>query len=431
MDKKYFLDSGFYKTFKNCFDIIKNFNKENLSIENVQIFTRLKKIFSQMDTYFENLDGDLIAQGPFLETGKNLENSFTSVIEILKKDMQDPSDWQRINSTLEDILVFLKRMSIHLTLFNFLEKKECENLYREKNEVLDEFIKKINSASFYKKIKKIDEFHEKLLEDESTFEEKKRKIDQYYEELLNGSEQEKSIKIQIENEREEILRKVKEIEEKIENSSTKQDELNEFYIKIFGTKNKNNELEGGLEQQIDTDRKNIETYKTEQETIIEAIKEKIESLLPNATSVGLAKAFGDETRKLKKSVRWWTAGFIIPLIALIFFNFYLEGISLTPIEGWVFRISTSGVLVWLAYFSGVRRSETNRFYHEYLHKEVIANSFSSYKKQIEELNETDKSLLSELLKRTVEDITKNPSTVLDKSHNASLPIKEEVLKGNG
>ncbi len=37
------------------------------------------------------------------------------------------------------------------------------------------------------------------------------------------------------------------------------------------------------------------------------------------------------------------------------------------------------LLTWLAVFLGRRRSEANRLYHEYLNKEVVANSSSSYK----------------------------------------------------
>jgi len=83
-------------------------------------------------------------------------------------------------------------------------------------------------------------------------------------------------------------------------------------------------------------------------------------------------------------------------------------------------------LIWLAIFASSRRSENQRLEQEYAHKEALAKSYSSYKKQIDGLKEEDQSLLIKLLDNAIETISKNASETLDKKHGDGTPLQSIV-----
>ena len=114
--------------------------------------------------------------------------------------------------------------------------------------------------------------------------------------------------------------------------------------------------------------------------------------MPNATSVGLAKAFSDEKKSFKNAIKKWNIGFLGSVVGLTVFGFiklfWLE-VDFTTLQSSL-NFVLSGLpiilpLVWLAIYCAKRRSEHTMLLQEYTHKETFANSYSSYKNQIEEL----------------------------------------------
>ncbi len=81
-------------------------------------------------------------------------------------------------------------------------------------------------------------------------------------------------------------------------------------------------------------------------------------------------------------------------------------------------------LVWLAIYSSKRRSENQRLEQEYAHKEALAKSYISYKRQIEELKSEDTSLLMRLLDTAIQTISYNASQSLDKKHGDGTILNE-------
>lgn len=66
-------------------------------------------------------------------------------------------------------------------------------------------------------------------------------------------------------------------------------------------------------------------------------------------------------------------------------------------------------------------------------------SYISYKRQIDELNQEDKKLLEKLLDSSINTVSHNASESLDKKHGDSTPVQETIkmfveqvlkLKGN-
>src|SRR5690606_2016354 len=85
-------------------------------------------------------------------------------------------------------------------------------------------------------------------------------------------------------------------------------------------------------------------------------------------------------------------------------------------------------LVWLAYYASKRRSEFQRLEQEYAHKEALAKSYDSYRKQIEDLSGDSDQLMRDLLAKAVSAIAFNASASLDGKHGDKIPMHEIIEK---
>ena len=81
-------------------------------------------------------------------------------------------------------------------------------------------------------------------------------------------------------------------------------------------------------------------------------------------------------------------------------------------------------LIWVAVYASKRRSENQRLEQEYAHKEALARSYISYKKQIGELGKEDSELLEKLILEAINAISYNASKTLDKKHGDGTILNE-------
>ena len=81
-------------------------------------------------------------------------------------------------------------------------------------------------------------------------------------------------------------------------------------------------------------------------------------------------------------------------------------------------------LIWVAVYASKRRSENQRLEQEYAHKEALARSYISYKKQISELGKEDSELLEKLILEAINAISYNASKTLDKKHGDGTILNE-------
>ena len=89
-------------------------------------------------------------------------------------------------------------------------------------------------------------------------------------------------------------------------------------------------------------------------------------------------------------------------------------------------------LIWMAVFASIRRSQYERLQQEYAHKEALAKSYESYKKQLEALLTTEREpLQKELINKAIEAISYNASQTLDGKHRDKMPLEHalDVLAG--
>jgi hypothetical protein len=376
-------------------------------------------------------------------------------------------------------------------------KKSLLGAIRAYTNEIDKHLGKItDTEAEYKKVQKfreeIEEYYSILFRDDEeksikeqidtllkTAEEKYDAINKFHDETL-VDDTNQSTKAVIIEAKKDILRDTKEANEKLIDVSGKIEELDKFYTKIFGTVNEDSKVVGGLKLEIEQRIKDLENFKSEQEKIyneemasrLESLKkyeqeqqannknlfEQIESLLPGATSTGLAKAYQDMKESFNKPIKSWNrifVGSIVIMFVATFLSFIDVGIvkddTLTlfafkqmgdftsTLNGLLFKLPLYAPLIWLAIFASKRRSENQRLQQEYAHKEALAKSYVSYKMQIDELKQEDKKLLEKLLDSSIDTVAHNASESLDKKHGDSTPMQETIkmtveqvlkLKGN-
>ena len=173
----------------------------------------------------------------------------------------------------------------------------------------------------------------------------------------------------------------------------------------------------------------------------------IESLLPAATSVGLASAYKDMKDDCSKNIKIYNGIFYFSLFSLFLTVLIMQYLGFSNV--WtsndnlgnnligllkVFSIKLPFIIptLWLAMFSSKRRNESQRLEQEYAHKEALAKSYASYRQQIENLgDEKQQELLPILLESMIKSIAFNPAETLDKNHKDDTPIdtinKLEIL----
>ena len=239
----------------------------------------------------------------------------------------------------------------------------------------------------------------------------------YHKEIFEGDAVKDSIKETLEN-------YLSESEELFTDTQSKKEDFDLFYEKVFGKKDKTGETVGGLEKEI-----------TKYESRYETLFSKIESLLPAATTAGLAKVFGDKVCEYKKSVSIWTwisFGLLFALTAYYIIFPIKSGNIDETLMGLLNRLPFIVFAVWLVVFTGNRRAENKKLEESYKHKEVMARSFVGYKEQIEELEEsdTDKTLLKNHMENLLKSMNDNSADFLDKKgDNSPLHDAIDSMKG--
>ena len=239
-----------------------------------------------------------------------------------------------------------------------------------------------------------------------------------------------------------ILSQQEEINEILEDVSEKIENLASFHKNVFGKLNADGEYEGGISQDFAKRVSALGAFEIKQSTRYAALNAEIENLLPRATSAGLATAYRQMkntfARPIQNAEYLFYAAIAALVIASLFFAIDSAGwlwIKLARFENWdtalkalVNKLPLYGALIWLAYFASRRRSEYSRLQQEYAHKEALAKSYNSYKKQIELLDDEDQSMQKEFITKAVDAIAYNASQTLDGKHGDNHPTQDLLGK---
>lgn len=194
----------------------------------------------------------------------------------------------------------------------------------------------------------------------------------------------------------------------------------------------------------------LETFESDQKRKFHALDKKIQGLIPGAVSAGLAGAYHQQKISFDSPIRNASRVFYGAIIALmlgslfylisdVYFwgvRFHSVGNWESVLKGFVNKLPFYAPAVWLAYYASKRRSEFQRLQQEYSHKEALAKSFESYKKQVADLQVGGDELMALLMKSSIEAISFNASSTLDGKHGDRMPMQDIIdsllkMKANG
>lgn len=238
-------------------------------------------------------------------------------------------------------------------------------------------------------------------------------IREFHRELLEGDESTKSA----------VEKFHAEVEEKRDVWEKTEDELGEVEGKLLGYTEENEAGEEihhpGIHEKIV---RKFKEYEKKHDDLYSKIEKE---LMAGATTVGLAKAFGDKASEYKKSRAQWQSWLIATLVApIIYFGFAFSAPELSVenlLMSFVKHIPVFTFFVWLVIFMGNRRAESKKLEESYKHKEVMAKSFTGYKKSIGELDADNSRLLVKLMDNLLDAIQKDASNFLT-SKGESHPL---------
>lgn len=253
---------------------------------------------------------------------------------------------------------------------------------------------------------------------QKTADEKFNKISEYYSSIFEWNTESESLKQELENITADFKKSLWEIQKQESDMST-------FYLKIFWEKNAEWKIVAWLQKEIDEKIVQINKIQKDQAQNYKAIFERIEALLPSATSAWLAHAYREQKESYENPIEKWNKIFIWTIIAMIVLGVW----SVTDLSNWNFQKPSSFgdaittllwklpfliPLLWLAWFASKQQAQNKRLQEEYAHREAMSKSFIGYKREIEKLDPKDsKWIASSLIKNIVDTINKNPSEVLD------------------
>lgn len=263
-------------------------------------------------------------------------------------------------------------------------------------------------------------------------------ISLYHNETLVGDAKNPSTKQLLDDAKKEILVRQAEINEILSDVAQKEDYLDGFHTKIFGKPNEDGIREGGLEKDFEDRITELGQFENKQVDKYNALNEQIESLLPGATSAGLAAAYKELKDSFNKPIQYATIVFLMSIglmfcVAILssfkiggdsWFELYNFDTWESVLKGLVHKTPIYVPIIWLAFVASKRRSEYQRLQQEYAHKEALAKSYDSYKKQLESLDDQDKSMQKELIRKAVDAIAYNASQTLDGHHGDKHPAQD-------
>jgi hypothetical protein len=225
-------------------------------------------------------------------------------------------------------------------------------------------------------------------------------------------------------------------------------ELGEFHAKIFGVEDPSTgKATSGLEFELGERTAQLVRLENDQVTKHKALFDQIESLLPGATSAGLASAYGELEKKFAAPIGLYTQLFYGALLILLLAALVMsvEKIGFDPwptitfvkvgewdfvLKALLYKAPFIAPAIWLAIFASTRRSQYERLQQEYAHKEAFARSYESYKKQLVALKGDTDELQKSLIAKAIDAIAYNASVTLDGKHKDKLPLSHVLDKVN-
>jgi hypothetical protein len=190
----------------------------------------------------------------------------------------------------------------------------------------------------------------------------------------------------------------------------------------------------GTEERVNSYQTTLtDLHKKSQEKLAE-----IHSLLPGATSAGLAHAFDARGNKFTQPSKLWQVVFVVALVVLVIIaaigliEVYLAGNSLNYdgiIRLWLARLPIAGALVWLALYASREAALAKRLEEDYAYKAAISMSFQGFQQQMKAIQAEAKNdtPLGKLCSDTLATIASPPGRIYDK-HKLTVSFSSELTE---
>ncbi len=433
----------------------------------VKELARLKKVIAYLDEMINGIDPELVP----MATWDSFNSQATPCLQQINNynSNRNMGHITQANAHADNLMTYIRPyMVVEGKVSKALQESikkysklidEYGDSFREKSsklvgEITDYKIQAEELFVLIENVKKlVDEFDSELFGEEEApglqdkirslvkeAEEKYEHINEFYNEILIGDKDELSTKKAILHAKESVLDDQEKIETLLETVSKDVSDLGKFHVKVFGESNDDSETEGGLSGDLDKLINAVKDFEVEQSKKYNALNDQIEELLPGATSAGLATAYRVLRRSFSKPVRLYANLFYVSvaMLFLVSLVFVIDNVGFWHVKfidasepinlfnNFLFKLPFLLPVLWLAIFASKRRSEAQRLQQEYAHKEALAKSYQSFKKQIDELGEKDSQLLKQLLESAIKAISYNASITLDGKHGDKVPVQSAI-----
>jgi hypothetical protein len=424
----------------------------------VQELARLKKVYEYCSEILIALDPELVPRETWNQLNSATTNCRAQVEEFnAKKALTSLSN---ANNTADSFLTFLRPYlvgeveaikavtSSSLESANTIEKRAQEFM-----ETVSELLKNVQdfrktaegaAQSSTEAFAVIDGYLTKLTEGEGedpsiidliqllqeSAQSNSEKILEYHDQLLTGDNEKPSIKQTIAQQVKEINNNAAATKSKLASITEETEDFESFHFDVFGDpEDEGKDVRSGKKYELQRLMQKMTKFEEAQSNKYEELNTAIESLIPGATTAGLASAY----ERMKSSFSWPNWGFTAVFYGAIGALFWIGWTSIVASEnleevlkGLLIRLPLYGPIIWLAVFVSKRRSENQRLQQEYAHKEALAKSYASYKEQIENLQGEDKEMLSRFMDKIIDAIVFNASSTLDKDHRDPTPLEHAM-----
>ena len=454
-------------------ELINEIDSKGLSTSDRDQIAYLKKVKGYLSEMLAGAEPDFIP----LQTLSNLKSSLSNIKGQLESYINN-KNITHINNVTNDYIDTLLRDLMPFIFYKGTASKALQTALSEYSKTITEYsqsylieIQKIHTDVQNLKYKmdmilenvsdnqeQFNEYNIQLFDEDNglknritemvdDFEEKFNKIEKFYEIIFQEDGLEEKLKL-FEQDAEEQNEEISQLKKDSENTLNG---LKKFYVDIFGTKNDDGEITGGLKQELVIRKQQLEDFKIEQQTRYRELNTQIETLLPGATSAGLSSAYKDMRMGFETEAKWYGWAFygslfiLLLVVVIIHLLIHYEIFSFIEIpvtdsdnlgtnllalfKSLIFKLPFYLPALWLVIFISKRRNEVLRLEQEYAHKEALAKSYDSYRQQVEKLQqEQQNKLLPILLEKMIIAISLNPAETLDKGGKDKTPIEELMKK---
>lgn len=458
-----FKNHPFQTSWENIKKSIKDLKVDNTTPTDVEELARLKKVAKYIEEIINSCDPELIPQSVWDNFNSQAAECFNQISSFASN--KNIGHLQNANKNADNLLTYVRPYMTNsksaalaagkaFRIYSDTVSKEIKNINDQTKIAIDDIKHNFQQSEemlsslskIEKKIKNLDSYlfeideanqnkglESKIKELHKEFNDIHSEIKNYHKTLFGEKEDEKSsIKHQISDALSKATSTKGKIDEELSDAKDKISYLKTFYTAVFGKEDKESgKIEGGLKLEIQEKR---DKYN--------ALLEEVEGLLPGAVSAGLASAYKQVKDSFKEPLRRNNNIFYFSLFSLFVVSFFMitkqftifplqivfEDVLSEPtkmVSLFLYKLPLIIPIVWLAIYSSKRRSEIQRLYQEYTHKEAIAKSYQGFKKQISELQESD-DLMKKLLDTAISAIADNASSTLDKKHDEKTPASEIV-----